>query len=155
MTEEEASVIPEFIEIAPGRIIHRYQLAHAVHPSYRVATDFLMDPDTLPPVVYMAYMQFPVTDWKRPRVDFRYEHFRSQEAAEKAVANWIDREVGGYLEYLEENYGKEFTNGFESDPYKWWNENCGKVADYFRDEDNGPYMDNEFIFQVVEVCPNE
>lgn len=51
MTEEEASVIPEFIEIAPGRIIHRYQLAHAVHPSYRVATDFLMDPDTLPPVV--------------------------------------------------------------------------------------------------------
>lgn len=35
---------PDFIEIAPGQIMHRYQLAHAVHPSYRANTDHVCHP---------------------------------------------------------------------------------------------------------------
>lgn len=45
MAEEVDSAISEFIEIAPGRIIHRHQLAHDIPSSYRANTDFVIHPD--------------------------------------------------------------------------------------------------------------
>jgi hypothetical protein len=103
------------------------------------------------PIAYMAYMQWPEPDWKRPRLDVKYAHFKSRKAAEDQLSKWILQQIDGWEGLLEEKCGKQSVHELIKDPYGWWCENHEKASDILREADEGTYVDNEYTFRVVEI----